>query len=175
LRRPTFTLYLTSPFHTVVTIYTKSGTKGAKHESIDEAVNIGAPSLVGCKAYAPASSYAVLTSLTCPKLQCSTFPHIPRSRILFSLAPYQSSFQRIDIPASHGAIGAHSIVTLSSEAFSVIQRCLDSIWDIDAAVKELERVAGGRGRKSAVDMDTGMSMAAEQLLSDSESDSGDET
>ena len=71
----------------VLTMYTKSGAKGSKHEWAANTNKLGILSYVSTQLFTSIGG-THFSSVTCPMLDCATFLHLPATHVLFSLAPF---------------------------------------------------------------------------------------
>ena len=101
----------------VVAMYTNSGARGAKHESINSVNKVGILSYAMVQVFRPSHGSAY-SSLAFQLLQAAAFVRVPASHILFSFAGLSSSFSHISLASD----SAHpfQLVTLCSMASTVM-------------------------------------------------------
>ncbi|KDQ08081.1 hypothetical protein BOTBODRAFT_180218 [Botryobasidium botryosum FD-172 SS1] len=78
----------------VITIYTKTATKGAKHEWTPKVTNLGQVSNLGIQLCVPLDGTS-FTTVACPMLGCATFLLVPTTHLLFSISPSIPTKQHI--------------------------------------------------------------------------------
>jgi hypothetical protein len=103
----------------VITIYTKGDTRTANHSWIPLAENIGTPSKVGVQIYTHFTG-STYSSNTCKELDCSTFLHVPRTHIIFSLASF-TAITTSTIGVSSRTINAATLCDGSAQLFLMLQ------------------------------------------------------
>ena len=101
----------------VVAMYTNSGTRGSKHESIDSVSKVGILSYAMVQVYRPSHGSAY-SSLAFQPFQAAAFIRVPASHILFSFAGLSSTFSRISLASD--CAHPFQLVTLGSMASTVM-------------------------------------------------------
>jgi len=104
-------------FVLVVAMYTNSGARGSKHESINSVSKVGIPSYVMVQVFCPSHGSAH-SSLAFQPLQAVTFIRIPASHILFSFAGLSLTFSRISLASD--CAHPFQLITLCSMASTVM-------------------------------------------------------
>lgn len=120
----------------VIALYTNSGTRGAKHESVPSVNSAGMPSYTMVRVYRPShgSSY---TSIACSSLGAATFIRVPSTHILFSFAASSGSIVRLDITTD--AAHPFELITLCPLSSVVMQGLRTRVDQVSACVQALQR------------------------------------
>ncbi|KAJ7508549.1 hypothetical protein B0H11DRAFT_2304702 [Mycena galericulata] len=122
----------------VLTMYSKN----THHDWIPLATSIGTPSYIYIRVYRPFGG-ALFSSMSCPKLACSTFLQIPCTHILFSLASF-SQIQRQDITTANHPL---TLVTLCQTSMALFEAFHKERNALQSALKEL----GKKSKSKKVD------------------------
>ncbi|KAK7691172.1 hypothetical protein QCA50_006275 [Cerrena zonata] len=128
----------------VVTLYSTSGAKGARHDWIDEIKSVGDPSYVMVQVYTH-SHGSTYTSLTCKSLECNTFLRLPRTHLIFSL-PWDPTATATPSRRDISADAAHpmTFVTLSPQSTAIFLVLLSNSIPISNAVRALTKMLKGK-------------------------------
>lgn len=106
----------------VITIYSKTGGRNSPHEWVSSLASIGEASYVYVQVYGfyPALGTAVLSSMSCPSLNCTTFLRIPPTHIIVSMASF-TGIQRQNITSASSAIRLIALCEGSGRLFAIIK------------------------------------------------------
>lgn len=136
----------------VVTLYSTSGAKGARHDWIDKVHSVGEPSYLMVQLYAH-SHGCTYTSLACKSLESNSFLRVPRTHILFSFP--SNSITRKDI--SSDAAHPMTFVTLPPQSTALFLILISNAIRIDKAIKFLGKVLKGKESTEADELVEGYS------------------
>ncbi|KAA1468573.1 hypothetical protein DENSPDRAFT_814932 [Dentipellis sp. KUC8613] len=116
----------------VVTMYTTTGARGAKHDWTASVTSVGSSSYIVGRVFTPSYMHTY-SSLSCAALGCATFLRIPRTHVMFSFASASSDIRAVDmvVDPNHpfhyitlGSFPTHILKALeqrSSDIFNCIQ------------------------------------------------------
>lgn len=125
----------------VVTIYTKTAAKNAKHGWIPEVTSLGAVSNVGIQVCIPFNGN-LFTTVACPKLGCATFLLVPATQVLFSLSPSVPGKQQISTGRGH----KFTLVTFEQSSIELYARWVDRTHEVADAIASLRKVLASAKR-----------------------------
>lgn len=116
---------------TVITMYTKTDAKGAKHEWIASTDQLGALSNISLQVFSP-TGRGRFTSIACPDFGDSTFLHLPMTHIIFSLASFPIQVQPMPFEL------ASSLISLCPTSQALFVSWQSQAEPLEAAVNQLQ-------------------------------------
>lgn len=155
-------LYFECSFATLVlTMYTKSDGRGAKHDWTESATSMGALSYLSLQVYAPFFG-ANYTTAACPRLGgLATFVHVPPTHLVFSLAPFRAAIKVEKQTLADGAM--LNTASLCTEAEKILLAFTKRKHTVGACITQLCKTLK---RKNPTQRQVGQGMVRDDSSSD---------
>ncbi|KAL1701957.1 hypothetical protein EV121DRAFT_211101 [Schizophyllum commune] len=105
----------------IITMYTKSEGRGARHELASSITSVGQPSYVYARVFQSMGTVEIQTTLTCTSLACPTITQIPATDIVFAMGNFGNTFSGQSMSVEGGMTVV--LLNLSGIGAELLSRC----------------------------------------------------